>query len=74
MTAQNVERTNIGFDYRGYVISLSTIAQPPELLAWLAKTDGTIFGPVSPTAEGIRDAMAHIDDLLDGDNPLPKNA
>jgi hypothetical protein len=46
--------------YQGYTISISTIAQPPEILVFNTETKEDLF-TLYASAEGVRQAMSLID-------------
>ncbi len=55
----------VAWDHKGYVISVSTIARPPELLVWRAddsRNSGAQENVFScyPTAEGVKKAVEFI--------------
>lgn len=53
----------VGWDHKGYIISISTIAQPPELIVFAAKDNNanapTVFS-CSPSADGVKKAVEYI--------------
>lgn len=57
----------VTFEYRGYQFSLSTIAQPNELLVFNSPTSRMVIGDDAFPADpyGIYQAMKMIDDIED---------
>jgi hypothetical protein len=61
---KNPVRGCCALDYRGYVISISTIAEPHEVLVFHKETKDNLFTDYG-SAEGVKRAMERIDEEID---------